>query len=402
MIIIQINISVNSGSHGQIAEEIGSAAIKAGHMSIIAAAYTNRTSLSEVIKIGNSVDRNLHGLGTRMLDRHGFGSSISTKILVDKIRKIDPDLIHLHNIHGYYLHIGVLFDFLKSLNKPVIWTLHDCWPFTGHCSHFQDVNCEKWKSQCHHCPLTGGYPTSWSIDNSYSNYIKKKKLFTGLQHLVIVSPSEWLAENLRNSFLSSYEIKVINNGTDLEKFRPINSDGIRNKYNLSKKYILGVANIWNRKKGLNDFIKLRVLLDRDTEIVLVGLSNSQIRSLPEGIRGLTRTESTEELAAMYSGAEAFVNPTYVDNFPSVNIEALACGTPVVTYKTGGSPEAIDEKTGFVLNKGDIRGLAETLNWLLAEHTKAYSRECRARAEKLYDSKDMASRYLSLYQSLING
>lgn len=401
MIVLQINISVNSGSHGRIAEEIGSATIKYGHRSFIAASITNGTSRSEVIKIGSKVDRNLHGLKTRLFDKHGFGSSIPTRNLVTSINKIDPDLIHLHNIHGYYLHIGILFNFLIEINKPVIWTLHDCWPFTGHCAHFQDVNCEKWKTQCHHCPLTGGYPASWFFDNSFNNYNNKKRIFTGLKNLTIVSPSQWLKDHLLESFLSDYEIRVINNGIDLEKFKPNKLEEVQNKYHLYKPYILGVANVWTRKKGLNDFTKLRALLDRRMDIVLLGLNKTQIRYLPDGMTGLTRTENTEELAALYSGADAFVNPTYVDNFPSVNIEALACGTPVITYKTGGSPEAIDDNTGIIVEKGDILGLKDAISAILSSEDRYTPERCRNRAEKYFSSEKMCRDYLNLYEQVLD-
>jgi glycosyltransferase involved in cell wall biosynthesis len=401
MKLLQINVASNSGSHGRIAEEIGSSAIKAGHKSYIAAAYANRTSHSEVIKIGSRVDRNLHGLKTRLLDKHGFGSAVSTRNLVTKIKRIDPDLIHLHNIHGYYLSIDVLFNFLKEINKPVIWTFHDCWPFTGHCAHFQDVNCEKWKTQCHHCPLTGGYPASWIFDNSYSNYFNKRRLFTGLKNLTIVSPSHWLKYQLKESFLSDYEITVINNGIDLDNFKMKNSEGVNQKFNLTKRYILGVANVWTRKKGLNDFLKLRALLDSEIKIALVGLTKNQIRSLPDGITGITRTENTEELAALYSGAEAFVNPTYVDNFPSVNIEALACGTPVITYKTGGSPEAIDNNTGIIVEKGDIMGLNDSASAILSTKDKYTPEQCRIRAERFFSSEERCRDYLKLYEEVLD-
>lgn len=392
---------MNSGSHGRIAEEIGFELLKGNHKSYIAVALASRTSQSEVIKIGSIVDRYLHGLRTRLTDMHGFASSIPAINLVKRIKKTNPDLIHLHNIHGYYLHIGILFNFLKEFDKPIIWTLHDCWPFTGHCAHFQDVNCTKWKTQCYHCPLTRGYPASWYLDNSKNNYINKKKLFTGLKNLTIVSPSQWLKGQLQESFLSDYEIRVINNGIDLGKFKIKNSEGYKKKYNLIKRYILGVANIWTRKKGLNDFIKLRSMLDREMEVVLVGLTKKQIRSLPDGITGIIRTESMEELAALYSGAEAFVNPTYVDNFPSVNIESLACGTPVITYKTGGSPEAVDNITGIVVEKGDIIGLKNSIALILSSEYKYTPEQCRKRAEKYFSSEKMCRDYLTLYEDILS-
>jgi len=400
MKLFQINTTVNSGSHGRIAEEIGLTAIEAGYESYIAAAYTSTKSQSEVIKTGNFFDRHLHGAITRLSDRHGFGSTFSTKLLIKKIERIKPDIFHIHNIHGYYLNVEILFNYLKKTNVPVIWTFHDCWPFTGHCSHFERANCYKWQSGCYHCPNKHGYPASWLIDNSRKNFRQKKELFTGLKKMVLIAPCRWMEGHLRNSFLSGYEIRVIYNGIDIKKFRPFDSAGVRKKYVLNNKYILGVASTWTKRKGLDDFIKLRRLIDRDIDIVLAGLNRRQCKSLPEGITGIMRTENIDELAALYSGAEVFVNPTYVDNFPSVNLEALACGTPVITYNTGGSPEAIDERTGRVVDKGDIEKLAEEIHYILIYGKQNYSANCRNRAEEHFDKNILFPKYISLYNDLL--
>ena len=399
MKIFQINSTVNTGSHGRIAEEIGLSLIAAGYESYIAAAYAGRSSRSRVIKIGNAFDRYMHGLKTRLFDRHGFGSKTSTKRLINKIREINPDIIHLHNIHGYYLHTGVLFNFLKAANKPVVWTFHDCWPFTGHCSHFDRYNCYKWKTECYNCPNKKGYPSSWLIDNSRRNYRQKKMLFTGLAKMVLVAPCRWMENHLKNSFLNEYEIRIIYNGVNISIFKPANDSRVKEKYNIKKKYILGVASKWTVRKGLEDFKELRKILPSEFEIVLAGLSAGQIKQLPSGMTGITRTENTETLSELYSEAEVFVNPTYVDNFPSTNIEALACGTPVITYITGGSPEAIDEKTGVVVEKGNIKMLAQAIMTIIKNGKEHYSKNCRARSEMFFDKNIMCSGYLSLYREL---
>jgi len=400
MKIFQINISVNSGSHGRIAEEIGKTVIKEGHVSYIAAAHITNTSHSDTIQIGHELDRKFHGLKTRLFDRHGFGSKLSTIKLIKTIRKINPDIIHLHNIHGYYLHVGVLFKYLKEVNKPVVWTFHDCWPFTGHCSHFIRIDCNKWQQECYECPNVHRYPASWFIDNSRKNFRDKKNLFNNVNKMILVSPSEWLALNLRKSFLSGYVIKVIQNGIDVERFKHIIKSEVLERYGIMGKYILGVANVWAPNKGLNDFIKLRKIINENIEIILVGLKKSQMKSLPKGIRGINRTENIHDLVVLYSGAQAFVNPTYVDNFPTTNIESLACGTPVITYNTGGSPEAVDEKTGFVVEKGDISGLKKAIDTIITRGKEYYSMNCRERAEKLFDSKIMGRNYLELYEELL--
>lgn len=396
MRVLQINTTANSASHGRIAAGIGKQLIQGGHESYIAYGRTGINCESELIKIGGRLDQGLHLIKSRLFDRHGFGSYQSTLSFIKEIEKIDPDLIHLHNIHGYYLNIVVLFRYLKNWGKPVIWTFHDTWPISGHCSFFEHMNCYKWQNECFECPNIHGYPKSLYIDNSRRNFNEKKELFTGLKDLVLVSPSEWLANHLRNSFLSGYEIRIINNGVDINKFNPGNDETARKKYLLKKRYILGVANIWDERKGLKDFIRLREILDRDIDIVLVGLSQSQIKSLGDGINGIRRTESIEDLASLYAGAEAFINPTYLDNFPLVNIEALACGTPVITYRTGGSHESIDKNSGLAVEKGNIQALHGSILAVLNDKNFYTSGQCRERAIGKYSSEDRNADYIDLY------
>ncbi len=400
MRILQINSSVNTGSTGRIAEDLGKLIIANGHQSHIAYGRNYNQSISETIKIGNKVDIAIHILKSRLFDQHGFGSPRATRLFINQIELIQPDLIHLHNIHGYYLNVRILINFLKQIDKPVVWTFHDCWPFTGHCSHFQYFDCNKWQTECHNCPNLHGYPNSWFIDNSRQNFRKKKELFAGISNMVLVSPSDWLAGVLRESFFSDSEIRMINNGIDLEKFKPGHNDLILKKYNLDRKFILGVASVWTQRKGLGDFIKLRKVLDPMIDIVLVGLTSEQVKSLPEGIRGLSRTENTDELAVLYSGAEVFVNPTYVDNFPTVNLEALACGTPVITYDAGGSGESINRKTGLVVQKGAIEQMAEGIDRVMDQPRSEYAKACRERAVSLYDKESRYRDYFLLYEELL--
>lgn len=402
MRILQINTVVNSGSTGRITEEIGETFLKNGHESFIAYGRGNRPSKSQLIKIGNSKDILFHVLRTRFTDRHGFGSKKATKKLVKKIQEINPEAIGLHNIHGYYINIEILFNLLKEFNKPVVWTLHDCWAFTGHCAHFARADCYKWQTQCYKCPLTRYYPTSFFIDNSRQNFNDKKRLFTGLNKLHIVSPSKWLANHIRNSFLSDFPVTVINNGIDLNVFKPFTDIPEKFKeHNISdKKTILGVSNIWTDRKGFYDFMNLSDILDAAYKIVLVGLTKKQISKLPKNIIGITRTENVNELAEFYSAALVFVNPTYSDNFPTTNLEALACGTPVITYNTGGSPETIDNETGIVVEKGNINALAEAIKKITSTSKSYYSAKCRARAEQLYNKNDRYMDYLKLYEKLI--
>lgn len=396
MKVLQINTTVNSGSTGRIAEDIGKILIQKGHESIIAYGRGNMPSISRKIKIGNDFDVKCHVLKTRLFDLHGFGSIKSTRLFIKIIKQINPDVVHLHNIHGYYINIELLFNYLKEANKPVIWTFHDCWPFTGHCSYFDGVNCFKWKTECETCPNINGYPRSW-VDNSRANFYRKKTIFSDMEKLTLITPSHWLSNHIKNSFLKNYPVKVIHNGVDLDIFKPNSSMDIFRYYRLqSDNFVLGVANIWSERKGLNDFIKLREILPNNILIVLVGLKKLQIKNLPKGIFGIARTDNIHQLASLYSSAKVFVNPTYVDNFPTTNIEALASGTPVVTYNTGGSPEAVDNNTGFVVEKGNIKMFSTAIKKIIFNEKHNYSQLCRERAQRLFNKETQFSQYIKVY------
>jgi glycosyltransferase involved in cell wall biosynthesis len=400
--VLHINTALVTDAPGRIAEEIGKVLISNGHESYIGYGRYTRAIVSKPIKIGSSPDQILHVLKTRLFDTHGFGSTNATEKFIDDIRRIDPDIIHLHNLHGYFLNVEVLFRYLKTAGKPIVWTLHDCWPFTGHCSHYDYVGCDRWKTKCYSCPNKKAYPTSWLFDNSTRNYFRKKELFTGLESMRIVAPSEWLADQVKESFLKDYPVEVLSNGVNLEVFKPIDkSDSIRNKYGLKgKRLILGVASFWGRHKGLDDFIRLSSLMSGNIVIVLIGLNKKQQEGLPANIIGLSRTENVDELAAFYSAADVFVNPTYVDTFPTTNLEALACGTPVITYNTGGSPESLDQETGRVVEKGDLTGLSEAVKSVLDQGKNHFSEKCLARAQLLYNKEANYLKYLDLYRRML--
>jgi putative colanic acid biosynthesis glycosyltransferase len=403
MKILQVSSTLNTSAIGRIAEEIGQMAIKGGHESYVAYSHLGTNgSESQVIKVGNTLDTYLHGINTRIFDRHGLGSKLATRKLITQIQEINPDVIGIHNVHGYYLNMKIFFDYLKKAKKPVIYTLHDCWSFTGHCSYFDFVNCDRWKTGCYECPSKKAYPASWFIDRSKKNYAEKQVIFNGVSNLTIVTPSDWLAKLVKQSFLASYPIQVINNGVNTNVFTPAISSVIRDKYKIgNKKMILGVAYIWSHRKGLNEFIELSKQIPENYSIFLVGLSSAQIAQLPLNIKGIARTENVEELAMLYSAADVFVNPTWQDNFPTTNLESLACGTPVVTYNTGGSPEAIDEKTGIVVEKGDINGLQNAIEQIIAQGKNHYSLNCRERAIALFKKEDRNADYLELYQKMLS-
>ena len=403
MKIVQINSIVNSGSTGRIAEDIGRVMMANGYESVIAYGRFARLSDSRLLKIGSKADVISHGIRTLLLDEHGFGSRRATLDLIETIKIEKPDVIGLHNLHGYYINIEELFVFLKQAGVPIVWTLFDCWAFTGHCSYFDSIGCNKWQSQCFACPKYNKYPASLFRDNSKENFNQKKTIFSDVPNLTIVVHSDWLKQLVAKSFLQNYPIIKIHSGIDLERFAPQQN---LNKIKLDLKLgnsivILGVASLWDERKGLGDFIKLSCIIEKNQRILLVGLTKKQIQKLPKNIIGISRTENVEDLAQIYSLASVFVNPTWQDNFPTTNIEALACGTPVITYNTGGSPESIDDETGLVVEKGDINGLLKAINTILCQNKTHYSDKCRRRAEKLYNKDDRYKDYIKIFESLIS-
>lgn len=397
---MQINSVCGIGSTGRIATDIHQMLLEQGHESYIAYGRGTPLNCDNTIRIGSRIDNYIHVALTRLFDRHGFGSKKATKKFIKRIDEINPDIIHLHNIHGYYINIEILFQYLKKINKPVVWTLHDCWAFTGHCAYFDYVNCEKWKNGCHNCPEKYSYPNSLVIDNSRSNYKRKRDTFKGVKNLTIITPSNWLAKLVDESFLKEYRVRVINNGIDLNVFRPtVNNFRVEN--NLEDKFIiLGVASGWSRRKGLKYFIDLSNKLSNNEIILLVGLSSEQIKQLPKGIYGITKTNNVKDLVDIYTSANVFVNPTLEDNFPTTNIESLACGTPVITFNTGGSPESIDNDTGSIIYEKDSNSLLKAIEcYRLSGISSCH--KCINRAHSFYDKNDRYSEYLRIYDEIVN-
>ena len=393
--LLQINVTANWGSTGKIAESIGMCAIQHGWESYIAYGRYSRSSQSQLIRIGNSFSPYIHYLEQRLFDNEGLCSRWSTKKLIATIKSISPDIIQLHNIHDHYLNYQLLFEYLNTTDIKVVWTFHDCWAFTGHCFHFVTKNCTKWQYGCSHCPLRDSYPKTL-LDRSSRNYRLKRELFMANKHLSIVACSDWMSSFVQESFLKSKPICTIHNGVDLSVFAPSRSlsSHVGHKFR-----ILAVSSVWTPSKGLLDIYKLREFLPSGFEIVIVGISSKQQQSLPEGIIGIQRTQDVAELVQLYCSADVLINPTYADTFPTVNLESLACGTPVITYNTGGSPEAVDARTGIVVPQGDVRALADAI-LRLREHPLS-SVDCRRRAEEFFDKEKCFEHYLTLYNQLLS-
>lgn len=355
MKVLLINETCGVGSHGYICKRIAEQYEKEGNE--VKIAYGRYRTVPDscktyAVRIGNDVDVYFHALYTRITDKHGYASRYATKKFIKWAENYDPDLIWLHNIHGYYINIEILFNWIKSHpEKKIKWTLHDCWAFTGHCGYFTYVKCDKWRTCCKNCPEKKSYPSSLLIDNSEDNFKRKKQLFTKVKNMEIITPSKWLKNLVKDSFLGEYPITVVNNMVDTNIFKPTQSD-FRKKYRLqNKKIILGVANIWEERKGLNDFIKLSSMLDNSYIIVLVGLSDKQIRRLPSKILGLKKIYSMKKLAEIYSASDYFVNPSVEETFGMTTLEAINCGTNVIVYRTSACEEIAEQYGGISVEIG---------------------------------------------------
>lgn len=370
MKILMINSVCGIGSTGRICTDLATELEKQGHEVKIAygRGEVPKQFKKYAVKVGTELDVRMHVLKARLFDKSGFGSKNVTRTFIQWVKNYDPDIIHLHNVHGYYINIEILFDYLKRSNKKLIWTLHDCWSFTGHTAYCDTVNCEKWKYGCGKCPLLREYPATL-LDNSKNNWNRKKELFTGISNMMIITPSIWLANLVKKSFLHDYVVEVINNGINTTEFHPVRSN-FRKEYGLEDKFILlGVATAWDDNKGLSDFFKLEKNLDNDYKIVLVGLTKKQIRKLPKNILGIERTANIRQLAEIYTASNIFLNLSYCENYPTVNLESMACGTPIIAYRVGGNIEIVDKCGGCIVSKGDIQAVIRSIKQIQKEQIK---------------------------------
>lgn len=406
--LLQINPVLRvSTSTGRIMQEIGELAIANGWKSYIAYSYARdgiKPCKSELVPVGGRIGILGHWLATRLFDRHGLASERDTKDFIRVIDEINPDIIHIHNIHGYFLNYKILFDYLARKNKPVVWTVHDCWLYTGHCYYYTFAGCNKWKKHCSRCPQKMKFPASYLFDRSFKNFEDKRKAFTSIQasNMYIVPVSEWIMGEMRDSFLKNANFTLIHNGIDTNVFNIYDGEEIKKKYGIEgKRLILGVASIWSREKGLFDFLELSKIMGPDEVIVLVGVDDSTRSKLPDNIIGIRRTENVHALAELYSAAEVFVNPTWQDNYPTVNMEAIACGTPVVAYDVGGATEVINEETGCAVRAGDIAGLYKAVKEIEAKGKAFYTPRCRDFAEMNFRKEDRYADYIRLYDEILS-
>lgn len=399
MRVLLINVVCGIRSTGRICTDLAEALEAQGHE--VKIAYGRETVPEKFRRFALRTESDsgikISALRARVSDNAGFSNRQTTVRFVETIREYDPDVIHLHVLHGYWLNVEVLFEYLRGYGKKIIWTFHDCWAFTGHCAYFDYVACDKWISGCSCCPDKKAYPSSILSDRSKVNYLKKKALFTGIPDMHIVTPSKWLADYVERSFFKEYPVKVINNGIDTDVFCR-NTDTLqaaeklKKRYGLSgKKLVIAVSTSWDRRKGLQEYYKLADELGEAYQVAVIGLSAEQAASVPGNILGIQRTDSVFELAGFYVLAHAYVNASMEENYPTTNLEAISCGTPVIAYETGGSGESA-KIFGTVVPKGNISALSEAVR-NAGQAVPVLSPE---EIKKSFSFRRMTDQYLELY------
>lgn len=392
MRVVQINCAA-SGSTGKIAKAIHYALLVQGDESYIFYGL-GRCGEKNMIRIGNDFDLHMHAVLSRNLGRQGYFSHFATKKLIRQIKSIDPDVIHLHNLHGSYLNLPMFFRFLRTSRAKILITLHDCWLFTGKCAYFTEVNCFRWKEHCGQCPNLSAYPRS-KVDTTKRTLADKKKWLSGFgERMHIITVSHWLCDTAKESFLKQYPIQTIYNGIDTNIFKPVPDNKIREKYGLEKKYIiLGVAYHWDERKGLREFLKLADQLGESEKIVLIGLTSEQIAGMPDKILGITKTENQQELVEWYSAADVFVNPSKEETFGLVTAEAMACGTPAVVYRSTACAEVTDNSCA-VMPADQSCYLRDAVNEI---KSRRESNNCRQHIIDSFSLNKMVEGYLDAYK-----
>lgn len=399
--LLIINVALNWGSTGRIAEQVGSLAKDNGWNVMIAhgARYQNPTQFSHY-QVSSSFEEKMHWGISQFWDGQGRGSWFATKRLLKEIDAFQPDVVHMHVIHGYYINYGLIMNYFKEKNIPVVWTLHDCWAFTGHCAYFTAANCEKWKTQCGQCPIPHDFPNTY-LDRSKANYNRKKQVYGDMQNLVLAPVSQWLGDLVKESFLGKHEIQVVYNGIDVDVFKPSVSN-FKKKLGVEGKYLLlGVAQGFDERKGLKDFFKLSEMLPDDYQVVLLGAMEDEIAIAPTSVIALPKTESLQELVEAYSAADVLLSLSYEETFGLTPVEAMSCGTPAIVYNNTAQPEHITPETGFVVENGDLDTLVTRIKTLCENGKANYSEACRERAVNVYNKDNCYNMYITIFNKLFN-
>ena len=396
MKVLFINMAYGAGSTGKIIADIMDMLKKNGNDVKAIYGTGEQSHNADAVKVSGTLGYYFHNAASRLTDHAGLYSWAATRKMIREIKAFQPDLIHLHTLHGFYVNYEMLFRFLKEADIPVVWTLHDCWAFTGHCTHFSQAKCTQWQTECRDCKLLRRYPQCYGRGDVRRNFLRKKRAFTGVKNLTITTPSRWLANQVSRSFLRDYPRTVIPNGIDRRIFRP-QSSGLRKKYRLEdKKIVLGAANVWNTRKGLPDMLTLADRLGSAYQVVLIGLTERQLPDIPANVLGLLRTANQTELAQWYSAADVFVNPTYEETFGLTTVEAQACGTPVVVYRTDGCPETVASGNGCLVPQGDM----QALEYAVRDITDG---SCRVDPQRVaqFEKDAVYQDYLELYENVLS-
>ena len=402
--LLQINVTANWGSTGKIAEQINVMAQKQGWSTYIAYGRYSNPSESQLIRVGSDLNVYEHYAEHICLDNDGLSSRNTTRKLVKVIKGIKPDIIHLHNIHDHWLNYKILFEYLNTLDVPVVWTQHDCWAFTGDCGYFSQLACNQYASGCSEtCPFRKKTITRRFVNHTKQHYELKKGLFSATRKLTLVPVSHWLEGVLKESFLKDKRIKTIYNGVDISVFRPIENFGdVLKKFGLDGvPYVVGVATAWSERKGFADYCKLSVMMPQGVRIVLVGLDEKLRKNAEKnGIIGIARTDNIEELVALYNGAAIVMNLSYEETFGLTTVEGFACGRPGIVYGATASPELVTNETGIVVEPGDVVGVARAVGGILEKGKSYYTDACRRRAVEYFDKDKCFEEYLQLYERLL--
>lgn len=397
MRVLFVNLVYGVGSTGKIIADIANLLREGGSDLRILYGAGAVSSDADALRISGRPEYYVHNALSRLTDHAGLYSRAATRRLIHEIHSFRPDLIHLHTLHGFYVNYEMLFRFLKESCIPVVWTLHDCWSFTGHCTHFSQIKCTQWQTECWSCQLLRRYPRCYGKGDVRRNFLRKKAAFTGAKNLFITTPSQWLADQVAQSFLRNYPRTVIPNGIDRAIFRPQVSD-LRKKYHLErKKIILGVASTWSTQKGLPDLLALANRLGADYQVVLIGLTSKQLSHIPPNVLVLPRTANQTELAQWYTAADVFVNPTYEETFGLTTVEAQACGTPVVVYETDGCPETLVTEDSVLVAQGDLDGLACAVRDIVQRGIRV-----TPRGTERFDKDRTYGEYICLYERMCSG
>ena len=395
MRILHLNVTYGVGSTGSLTKTIHEYLLSQNEDSLVL--YSDgKTNARNTKKYMNKFERNMFSLSSHLFGHYGFEGTMATRKIIKNIKKFKPDIIQIHNIHSHNCNLKKLFNFLNKTDIQVFYSLHDCWPFTGYCAHFEQINCNKWKDKCYECPVYRRY--SWFFDKSTANYTKKRALLTESKNLHLIFASKWITNTAKQSFLQDKNMYIIENGIDQSVFYPRENKNFKDVFKFDAINVIGVAFNFTSEKGLDDFVKLENLVDDKIKIILVGNIDSTI-SLPKNITHIKQLTDRNLLAELMSNADIYLNLTKAETFGLTNIEALSTGTPVITYNNGGSPETITEGCGVVIDDGDINGVIKAI-LKVGKKTPEITRNCLIHAEK-YSSKNMARRYYQLYKDILN-